>query len=1176
MKVRSDGQVTNRFGSQHKLPSPKKSSRPPPPPPPRRKPAPRPSHTADHHSQVSLNSSSKPHLPQAPSETIPLSIPHPATALQSSPETTQKESLKTPLHPDSTNRAYEQIRSQNRINVWDFLGPSQGGEIEDSGHTIVGENGLAFELPADLHLKHARGGTEQILSQVTFASPQEERSSFQLGNDQSPSHTDALPLVNEVHDQARAEINNDSEIRGVSHESAPSLEGFRNELDLAFDEGQRSSTRCDGLELSLLTRCNSTRSRIDRGAIHVQAEDAAIPNNSQTTTNSKHELSKQDEIAKETFSIHSSVDLYDASIESVHMAEESMGPSKHGPRNQETIESEGTPSMNENLEAQMEDLTMMSQQLAYKAKDTPIMDESCAQKVDIKQEDANVSKGIPQVVNTSIEASRSTEVSSQDWESTPQIIMTPSENEVGTIANAQSTLIPNILGSPEYPSRPPPLPPIHATTLPSLPWYGPSPANQVTRHSKIETSTVSSGRTSSLFDVSSSTVSSSEPSEEPLISLSLVNTTPIAIHRPASAQEKAQADLRRLQTELTSAKARGDSHTAQDSLQKSIEVIRNTYLTQSNTAEALTVSESRTRTKFKRFASLPGSTKSGALADTAATGDTSKTKSLLDAKTSVDTRGDDYKTPLMRAAVNGHVGCLRLLKEYGADEFAVDAKGQTVFHLAIMSNKMAVVRWLLEAYPAPQPLQLKHRASFLSKATESFISRPPKNLREASDAEGSRPLHTAVRLNRGDVIKTLLAAGVDIEAKNNWARTPLHESVISNQCNAFDTLIGSGANLNAVDAKSMSSLHWAAKTGHASLIEKLLAAGADRYTYDQDGNQPMHQAAWVGHILCIEMLSRDRSDLKRPTKAGESLLHIACLNKNRELATYLFNNGVEINPWAPAQQRLRDSLSKFKVPLTSLTPLHYACCKADFEMVSLLLDHEAWVNAPTPEGVTSLMMATESEDTNTVNLLLTRGAKVNASMPIYLTTALHIAARRGDLETVQQLCRSGASYSARSTGSGGSYARTPAEEATDKCTDKVKKHAIEDYFRTIRKNKLLGIQLPSMDARQSYEMVGRANMTIPTNGIRPTTQPISYAPWGQQNYGPMPGGQYGFLQTSPATYPAWTLPVQGHIPQQWYDPTPPAEFEIPPPYQAGSSVPARLAAQAPVHRPEDDSRAKYA
>ena len=662
-------------------------------------------------------------------------------------------------------------------------------------------------------------------------------------------------------------------------------------------------------------------------------------------------------------------------------------------------------------------------------------------------------------------------------------------------------------------------------------------------------STTSSDRLSSAHDATS-TISSSEPPEGSTI-LSLqqytANTTATSVtsHAPGLHPDQNLQDLRTSQKELAIAKARGDSRAAKDVLQRSIEAINRKRPADAPADDSSPVKHSssprlgKARSGIMRFQSLLGSTKGVMLGAFAASGDMSSIEDLLKEKVNVDSRSDNFKTPLMRAAMNGHIACLNLLKQFGADEVAVDASGRTVLHIAVANNQLAVVQWLLENYPSPNTDPLRHRPSRLFRATDVVkVVRTQKNMREASDAGGSKPLHIAVELDRGGMVKTLVAAGVDIESKDNWGRTPLHRAIISTRRDSFDTLLRYGAQIAAVDAKSVSSLHLAAEAGQVDMMETLLAKGVKPWDFDAEGNQPIHSAVCGGNIFAIEALVTERRDLDRRTKSGQTLLHLACLNRDVGVATYLLMKLVEPNPWATPTSGVLQALSQSKIKGSSLIPLHYACCTRDFEMAVLLLDHNALVNAPTPEGATALMMAVEAEDTNMVNLLLQREAKVNAKIPGSLITALHLAARRGDLETVQQLCRKGADFNAR-TSSTPNW-KSPLAESL-KCPDKKKGLAVREYLRTIMTNSRNKNRAhsPSLEASRTESSPPYHN---PSGGqIAPLADPVSYAPW------------------------AGTQQAQAQTPQ-YYHP----DFDVPddilPAYEPGPSVPAHLANRAPVYR----------
>ena len=1057
------------------------------------------------------------------------------------------------------------------------------------------------EVPADREPTKSASNRDSLSNGVADATPSVGVASGEEQSQSSPNRSQSLKLdvtlSGSQDPQTRAADDpplmrpNEPWKEDLWSEPPTSLEGFRQQLELAFRESAPPKT----IERTLSTASRSSRPEekpvVDEVEVSQSTKTYVPQIEREINTQVEEELTgpsnnKGEDVSTQmvpkTMSVHSSADLYDASVRNTLIDDTSRPPSLQSVGNHGITEAASPAPVDDEVEAEIEGLSFLNQQLAAKHSDAQIIDDSTSTNQNVPEDLSYISEDVARPVEGNMKEPNPIVPSSNQIMLGPQIIMTPSEEENETFASGPSSIPAEKLETAASPSRPPPLPPIKVPSVPPTSVSDPPIFSEPGRISGIESSTASSGRDSSVFEAASTT-SSSEPSIDNIMSTlrqSTSNTTAtsISIDRSHPAREQAQADLRRLQSELNVAKARGDSRAAQDSLQKSIDVIRRTYLPVSMPLEKEDKKSLRLRERVSFWRFSPGSADGASLSDAAAAGDIINLRAFLDLKVNVDSRGSNFMTPLMRAAMNGHMECLEILKQRGADEFAVDAKGRNVLHLAVASNRLPVVQWLLNVYPPPPPQQLKHRPSILFKATDSLISRPPKNLREASDAEGWKPLHLAVHLDNVGVMKALLAAGVDIESRNNWGRTPLHQAIISNCRKSFDLLLGNRASVNAIDVRSMSPLLWAAKTGHVDMIETLLANGADRYAYDNDGNQPVHQAAWAGgQVLAIETLIDGRKDLETRTKAGESMLHIACLIKSPELANYLLQNGVDVNPWAEPQTTLRDFLSKFKVPLTSLTPLHYACCRGDLEMALLLLDHEAWVNAATPEGVTALMMAAESEDTNTVNLLLNRGAKVNANMPGSMGTALHIAARRGDLETVQQLCRAGANPKARANGSGGNYGRTPAEEATAKCNDKMKRIAVEGYFQTIRQNTLRNARIRGVGERPSYEIAGRANLTAPSLDIRPV-QPVSYAPWGQHNVVPLQNGlQSSWPATYPASYPT-TYPgfaQQTQLQQtqeQWFDANPLTHVESPPPYQAGSSpLPSRLATQAPVYRPGDNT-----
>ena len=1122
----------------------------------------------------------------------------------------RNETLKQPPLPSRPTRQ-PLPPSRGRINVWDYYPGEQEEDYKNA--SVIADSSDIFELPGetqgrsaapqpsedskeeqDIPLQHEEAATKRINNEVAIIgveSPMDSVSKIKpLSTQTEKAAVPALPAaVDDI-------------------ESVPGFEGFVKQLNLAFEEKSPSHgtdydlgylyeiavpLKTEESHMVAATRDETSQTVFGNGSEQPRCRTKPESEDLTLELRGRKGLSE----VQRPMSTHSS--LYKCSITAVPKDSSTRTSSPYSCVSCRNIATEQT-SENDRLEAEIHDLVRSSQQ--------PEPGSPKIQKIEIDR--SSIKSTIP---NQSLEDPVSVGTDTlKDFQSQPSTDILPvspknttvgqymrDENlatsakgfvdplaksdseEFGRIETSRSTAglglqhvdtlgmsDPNSQVTKKVPLNklPPPKLIVHEELQPSE-----SPPALVSfpstnfRKPESEKSTRFSNKDSATHDTTSTISSSEAPEDGTILSLqqSTSNTiaTSISTHAPGLDRDQTQSDLRRLQDELTTAKAQGNNRAVQDSLQRSIEVIRRTYLAASpaegKTPPVKTPSPriGKTRSNLMRFPSLPGSTKGVALGDFAASGNTTAVQSILKEKVTVDSRSDNFKTPLMRAAMNGHIECMKLLKQSGADEFAVDARGRTSLHIAVAGNRLEAVKWLLEAYPPPGPEPLRHRSSILFRATDVVKGvRLQKNLREASDAEGSKPLHIAAELDRGGMVKILIAAGVAIESKDNWGRTPFHRAIISTRHDSFGTLLRSGANINAVDAKSVSSLHLAAEAGQVGMIETLLANGARRWDFDANGNQPIHSAGLGGNLLAIEALVTERTDLDKRTKSGETLLHLACLTKNLELAKYLLKKLVDVNPWAAPSPNVLQFLSHTRIRGSSMTPLHYACCFQDFEMAVLLLDHEALVNAPTPEGATALMMAVETENTNLANLLLQREAKVNAKIPGSLITALHLAARRGDLETVQQLCRHQADDSARAHGThGSSNFRRPIDESA-KCPDKKKGQAVETYLQTVVTNRLNNAIRANTRACEANRSASYQPYYNPSGAqIRPLANPVVYTPWARSQHG-YSLGQENTAQQSP----------------QYYHP----DFDVPddilPAYQPGPSAPANLANQAPVHRERYD------
>ena len=371
----------------------------------------------------------------------------------------------------------------------------------------------------------------------------------------------------------------------------------------------------------------------------------------------------------------------------------------------------------------------------------------------------------------------------------------------------------------------------------------------------------------------------------------------------------------------------------------------------------------------------------------------------------------EQRTPLMCAAINGHVYCLEVLRKYGADLTTTDKKGKTALHLAIEAGQADSVNSLIK---------------LATDAGTTGQSACLMKLLEAVDTDDSKPLHIAATNGNFDILKTLVAAGADLDAKNNLARTPLHCAVMEKQDDIAATLISRGAAIDALDFNRETPLMLAAKW-NAPAISYLLQGGADKTLSDTNGDTVIHHAARLGHLMEIEFLYTRLEDLEVRNRLGERPLHLAASHNNKDVVIDLLKRGVDVNPWSAPPRSKAGSLSFVPRPtregirgshLTlSGTPLHYACYNGCYDSSEALLRHGAWINAALEDAQTSLMLAVQAQNLQLVSLLLTKGAKVNAANSKECLTALHYACATGDLEMTKLLVSHGANTRALSAGS---------------------------------------------------------------------------------------------------------------------------------------------------------------
>lgn len=196
--------------------------------------------------------------------------------------------------------------------------------------------------------------------------------------------------------------------------------------------------------------------------------------------------------------------------------------------------------------------------------------------------------------------------------------------------------------------------------------------------------------------------------------------------------------------------------------------------------------------------------------------DLSSNPPLLIHQTVVDIEliNENGLTELLQAVEDGDLDRVRTLLALGADKEAKTGRGKTALHIAAFSGHGAIVKTLLAAGADP---------------------------RATTGEQRETALHMAAVHDNTDIVNMLLTHGADIEAvaspsyffppivrgpRDTKGVTALCLAAICGRTKTVKALVAAGANLEAKDDDGLTALSYAAKSGIQKTMTALLDAGA--------------------------------------------------------------------------------------------------------------------------------------------------------------------------------------------------------------------------------------------------------------------------------------------------------------------------------------------------------------
>ncbi|KAI5621887.1 transient receptor potential cation channel, subfamily N, member 1, partial [Silurus asotus] len=259
---------------------------------------------------------------------------------------------------------------------------------------------------------------------------------------------------------------------------------------------------------------------------------------------------------------------------------------------------------------------------------------------------------------------------------------------------------------------------------------------------------------------------------------------------------------------------------------------------------------------------------------------------------------------------------------------------------------------------------------------------------------GDMALHICCRMKDVEMAKVLVEFNANPDFQNDDGQTPLHIATLEGDQAMVKYFYYRIANPNITDKLDRNPLHIAAELGLTKVVEIL----TDNFKSNvlertKDGSTLLHIAARCGHPDTALTLLNKGIPLHIQNKAGAVCLHEAAKYGHVAVVWALLLKGVHV-----------DTTTK-----DGLTALHIAAENCHPHVVEILQGFGAQVQLRGGKALESpLHIAARVKDGEKVaEMLLKSGAEVNTELENG-ETAMHVAARHGNLQVMKSLVEEGA------------------------------------------------------------------------------------------------------------------------------------------------------------------------
>eukprot|EP01147_Barroeca_monosierra_P002707 gene2707-8117_t len=303
----------------------------------------------------------------------------------------------------------------------------------------------------------------------------------------------------------------------------------------------------------------------------------------------------------------------------------------------------------------------------------------------------------------------------------------------------------------------------------------------------------------------------------------------------------------------------------------------------------------------------------------------------------------------------------------------VDLEGRSPLHVAVAAGKEKVVIYLNSLDRLSATIQDAfgrtplHWAAYMghSRIITQLMKQRGALQFQILDSNGASALQYCAYQGHVDAVRALLVFSDVSDIPDMNGRTALIVGAMLGSEDIVDMLAKSEkSNVYAKDNMGRNAVHYAAYFGHTRILNTLLEAGCPVHETDYSERTAIFYAAEAGQAECMHVLIEHGADLSFRDEEGRTLLHWACISGNMDAVQILLTcPEVEVDA--------RD---------TSLrTPLHFVVFVDHVDIILLLIQAGADVNAQDSMGIAPLHWAASRELFQMTQILLGYGAVTNVS-----------------------------------------------------------------------------------------------------------------------------------------------------------------------------------------------------